>query len=67
MTTLWDSLGLQAPPDATLAPAGSALRDWLALRATAPMRQAAAKANRRRPRPDQEGLADVPLFERLLF
>ena len=42
-------------------------RDWLALRARAPMPQPAGKANRRRPRPEQEGLADVPLFERQMF
>lgn len=42
-------------------------RDWLELRARAPMRQPAAKANRRRPRPEQEGLANVPLFDPRLF
>lgn len=37
--------------------------DWLALRAAAPMRQPAAKANRRRPRPEQQSVAGKPLFE----
>lgn len=38
-------------------------RDWLALRARAPMRQPAAKANRRRPRPEQNDVSGLALFE----
>lgn len=53
------------PPKPVPDPAAD--RAWLALRAAAPMRQPAGKANRRRPRPEQEGLADVPLFERRMF
>jgi len=38
-------------------------RDWLALRARAPMRQPAGKANRRRPRPEQNDVSGLALFE----
>lgn len=37
--------------------------DWLELRARAPMRQSAAKANRRRARPEQADVAGLALFE----
>lgn len=62
-----DLLAHLTAPSVVLTARGAGLKDWLELRAAAPMRQAAAKANRRRPRPEQEGLADVPLFERALL
>lgn len=42
---------------------GAPDRDWLALRARAPMRQPAGKANRRRPRPEQNDVSGLALFE----
>lgn len=62
-----DLLAHLRAPDVTLTPRGRDLAGWLELRARAPMRQPAAKANRRRPRPEQEGLANVPLFDPRLF
>ena len=51
-----------APRCASAAPTAPS-RDWLELRARAPMRQPAAAANRRRPRPEQTDVAGLALFE----
>lgn len=54
---------LQHPPSSVTVTPRAADRDWLELRARAPMRQPAAKANRRRPRPEQTDVAGLELFE----
>jgi hypothetical protein len=53
----WEIYPPQPPPKT------AAERHWLALRARAPMRQPAGNANRRRPRPEQNDVSGLALFE----